>query len=364
MTVKQKVRLAVALLAVGALLVLAYELFFWFTHVYEDNARVQTDITSISAQVDGRIETIPVREGERVTKGQPLIVLWHDDIKLNIEALQTDLQLQRAERQRLVADKTAFEAELAAKQGTQRARIQALEREAAQLRDRVKLAEHSVARTKEYFDKKVTPESTLIAEQDKLLMLRGEASLLSGRIAVARKELEQLRASQRQLEAMQERIKVAGVEIERIGDAIRKQEVALGHRRILSPIDGVVGRIRHFPGEYLEDGVPILMLHDPALFWVEAYVDESEIRHVRVGQAVRINLDAYPWSDFYGRVTQIGSATATEMGLAGRIADEGRFGSPVERVPVRVSLDDPPPVLTPGMRAEINVRIYERIRLW
>jgi membrane fusion protein, multidrug efflux system len=364
MTVKQKVRLAVALLAVGALLLLAYELFFWFTHVYEDNARVQTDITKISAQVDGRIEAIPVREGEAVRKGQLLIVLWHDDIKLNIEALHTNLKLQQAEGARLVAERAAFEAELASKQATQRERIHASELEAGELGDRIKLAEHSVARTKEYFDKKVTPESTLIAEQDKLLMLRGEASLLSGRIAVARKELDQLKATERQLDAMAERIKVAGLEEARIRDDIRKQEVALSYRQILSPIDGVVGHIQRFPGEYLEDGVPILMLHDPKLYWIEAYVDESEIRHVRVGQAVRINLGAYPWTDFYGQVTQIGSITATEMGLADRIADQGRFGGPVERVPVRVSLDDPPPLLTPGMRAEINVRIYEHIKLW
>jgi multidrug resistance efflux pump len=84
-----------------------------------------------------------------------------------------------------------------------------------------------------------------------------------------------------------------------------------------------------------------------------------------VGQDVRINLEAYPfWRDFFGKVRQIGSATVTDMGLGARVANGGRFGGAVERVPVRISLDDPPPNLVPGMRARINVRIYESVKLW
>ncbi|MDP6702312.1 MAG: efflux RND transporter periplasmic adaptor subunit, partial [Candidatus Latescibacteria bacterium] len=117
-------------------------------------------------------------------------------------------------------------------------------------------------------------------------------------------------------------------------------------------------------GEYLEDGVHILMLHDPQRFWLEAYVDESQMRHIKVGQDVRVNFEAYPFRDFRGTLQQISNATATEMGLGKRIVNGSRFGDPVARVPVRISLDDPPPNLVPGMRAQINVRIYDNIRLW
>ncbi|MCG8548573.1 MAG: HlyD family efflux transporter periplasmic adaptor subunit, partial [Alphaproteobacteria bacterium] len=108
--------------------------------------------------------------------------------------------------------------------------------------------------------------------------------------------------------------------------------------------------------------INILMLHDPVLYWVEAYVDEGQIRHVRVGQEVLIHLDAYPFEDFHGRVQRIGSITTRNAANGNGGAD--KLGGSVERVPVRISIDNPPPNITPGMRGEVNIRIYENIRLW
>jgi len=80
---------------------------------------------------------------------------------------------------------------------------------------------------------------------------------------------------------------------------------------------------------------------------------------------VLINLDAYPFRDFYGAVRHIGSITTAKMGGGGGGgAGSRKLGGSVERVPVRISLENPPPNLTPGMRADINVRIYKNIRLW
>jgi multidrug resistance efflux pump len=41
-----------------------------------------------------------------------------------------------------------------------------------------------------------------------------------------------------------------------------------------------------------------------------------------------------------------------------------QFGGGVERVPVRITVENSPPNLTPGMRAKVNIRIYDNIRLW
>ena len=63
-------------------------------------------------------------------------------------------------------------------------------------------------------------------------------------------------------------------------------------------------------------------------------------------------------------MTQIGRITTTEMGLGAKVNGTSRFGGATERVPVRISIDNPPPNLTPGMRADINVRIYDWLKLW
>ena len=82
---------------------------------------------------------------------------------------------------------------------------------------------------------------------------------------------------------------------------------------------------------------------------------------MRAGQSVTIHLEAYPFEEFVGAVQAIGSATTEEMGIAS--GGGTQFGRPAERVPIKVSIDDPPPNLAPGMLAQLNVRIYDSIRL-
>jgi membrane fusion protein (multidrug efflux system) len=362
---KAKLKVAIGIGLIGGALLLSYEVFYWFTHVYESNASVQTDFTNISAQVDGKIDAVLVQEGGTVKKGQRLITLVQDDIKLNIESLKTDLALEVANQSSLTTEKAAFEAELKSKLATQREKIRALQHEHQAIRERLALARKNLRRVTVLFNKKLTPETTLNAEQDKILVLRGAKSLFSGKIAVAKKERGQLTAARKRLDVLDAKITISGVKQDQIKDLIKKEELALSYRHITSPIDGVVGTIRKFKGEYLEDGVNILMLYDPKSYWIEANIDESQIRHVSVGQEVLVNLDAYPFRDFYGAVRHIGSITTAKMGGGGGGgAGSRKLGGSVERVPVRISLENPPPNLTPGMRADINVRIYKNIRLW
>ena len=361
---KGKVKILLGACVIGAMGLLAYEVFFWFTHVYESNAKVQTDFTNISAQIDGKIDQVHVAEGSPVKAGQLLITLVHEDIKLNIDSLQTDLALEKANRTSLESEKNAFEAELNSKLETQREKIRTLEVAYKALQARRGLAEKNLSRTRILFKKKLTPETKLTEEQDKVLVLKAQATSYSGRIAIAKKELKQLRAEQRKIDVLRNKIEISDIKQNRIQDSIRKQKLILGYRLITSPIDGVVGRIHKFKGEYVEDGINILILHDPDRYWVEAYVDESQIRHVKIDQDVRINFDAYPFEDYFGKVRQIGNVTTASIDNGGNGVEGKKLGGSVERVPIRISLEAPPPYITPGMGADINVRIYENIRLW
>lgn len=362
--IKAKLKTLIGVALVGAALLLAYEIFYWFTHVYESDVRVQTDFTDISSRVDGKIAEIHVGEGQKISKGQLIVTLEHEDIKLNIESLRTDLALEKGNRTSLQTERDAFEEELSSKMATQREKIQALQVELKSAKDRLKIAQKDLARVKVLVSKRLKPDSELNSEQDKTLVLEGRVSSLQSNIRVAKRELDQLKTTERQLDIINNKIKVSYIKENRINDEINKQELFIAHRNITSPIDGLVGEIHKYKGEYVEDGVNILMLHDPKLYWVEAYVDESQIRHVRVGQEVLIDLDAYPFDDFYGQVQHIGSVTTRGPGSGNGINERRSLGGNVERVPVRISIENPPHNITPGMRGDVNIRIYENIKLW
>ncbi|MBL4721790.1 MAG: HlyD family secretion protein [Alphaproteobacteria bacterium] len=365
MDFKAKLKVVIGAGLIGGVLLLTYEIFFYVTHVYESSASVQTDFTNISAQIDGKIDEILVKEGDPVKKGQLIISLVQDDIALNIDSLKTDLALEQANRIRLAAEKAAFDAELRSEEETQKEIIRTFSREYKSLHERLGLAKENLRRVSVLFQKKLTPESALNAEQSKVLVLQGAESRYRGKIAVARREQGQLNASRTQLDVLDAKIRVSDIKQEQIRDLIKKQALALGYRHITSPLDGMVGAIHKYKGEYVEDGVDILMLHDPRSYWIEANIDESQIRHVIVGQDVRINLDAYPFRDFFGSVQRIGNVTTNSINPGSTNGSNARkLGSSTVRVPVRISLKSPPANLTPGMRADVNIRIYENIKLW
>ena len=359
---KRALKLIISVFLVGALAVLFYEISHWLTHVYESGARVQTELTKVSSRVDGTIDRILVTEGDRVTAGQPLIVLVDDDIELNIETLKADLTLEEARRARLVSEKNAFEAELQSRIETKRKQIGASEVEYGAIQDRLRLAERDLARVKVLFGKELTSEKDLATEQDKVLILQGEASHSTAKIEIAKRQLDQVAATRKQLDVIEDRIKISDITSAKIDTMIERERVSLSFRHIRSPIDGVIDHVYKHKGEYVEEGERILILHDEDVFWIEANVDEDQIRHVRVGQEVLIHFEAYPFDEYLGAVLQIGSATTMEMGIS-TASSAGQFGRPAQRVPVRVSIQNPPSNLVPGMLATINVRISDEMKL-
>ncbi|PPR56087.1 MAG: hypothetical protein CFH10_02378, partial [Alphaproteobacteria bacterium MarineAlpha4_Bin2] len=197
---KAKVKTLIMVGAVGAILLLSYEVFYWWTHVYESDVRVQTDFTDISSRVNGKIAEIYVKEGDRVAKGTILLTLEHQSIKLNIESLRTDLDLERGNRESLVTERDAFKEELASKLATQREKITAFKVELKSAGDRLKIAEKDLKRVRVLVSKRLKPESALNSEEDKALVLEGRLASLRSQIKVARRELEQLKSTEREVD--------------------------------------------------------------------------------------------------------------------------------------------------------------------
>jgi membrane fusion protein (multidrug efflux system) len=339
---------------------MAFEVVHWFAHVYSGNARVQTDLTKLSSRVDGTIDRILVEEGDRVKAGQLLIILVDEDVSLKVTAAKADMALEIAQRTRLVSEKRALQLELQSRLQTRRKQIEASNVEYGAAQNRLGLATSDLQRVKVLFNKQLTSKKALAEEQDKVLIQQGEASRLFAKIQIAKSELDQVIATLKQVDVIEDRIKVSDITTAKLATTIKREEVSLSFRHIRSPIDAVVDRAYKHKGEYVEEGERILVLHDEQLFWVEAFIDEDQIRYVEAGQTALIHLPAYPFDEFFGKVLRIGSATTSELGID--TANGGQFGRPAQRVPIKVSLDNPPAHLAPGMLAKINVQIYDTFK--
>jgi HlyD family secretion protein len=124
-------------------------------------------------------------------------------------------------------------------------------------------------------------------------------------------------------------------------------QARLGETRLFSPLTGVVLRKNLEMGETANPGIAILTLMDPKDVWLRAYVSETDVGRLRIGQAADITVDAYPGRRFAGAVTEI----ASEAEFTPKNVQTKK-----ERVNlvfrVKVAVTNPDGTLKPGMPAD------------
>ena len=121
-------------------------------------------------------------------------------------------------------------------------------------------------------------------------------------VTAARQRLALLEAGPRTGQVEAARAQVAQAEA-----ALAQARARLADTRIEAPMDGVVLRKNLEPGATANPGAPVLTLVDPSALWLRAFIPEVDLGRVRLGQAARVTVDAFPGQAFEGRVTEIAS---------------------------------------------------------
>jgi membrane fusion protein, multidrug efflux system len=347
--------LAVAAVAALALGYGGREIYLRFTHVYEYDARVTADIVTISSRADGWVVSLPALEGARVA-GNDVIARIDDRVsKLRGEALKTQMQSVQAERDRLMAERRMVTEQTEAVMRTRTSAVTVKEKALAALHSDLDLARLELERNKSLFDRRV-------ANERQLQVAQASATKLESQILQAQAEYEQAQGSLREAVADRERLSVIDAQVAALAfqasnleAQLSQQAVDVEDRTIRSPVPAVIDRTFVEPGEYVQAGQRILMLHNPGEVWIEANIKETQVGGLKLGQKVQVAVDAYPDEHFEGRISLIGSATTARFALLPTPNPSGNFTKITQRVPVRVKLDAMPKPLSPGMMVEVDI---------
>jgi multidrug resistance efflux pump len=127
---------------------------------------------------------------------------------------------------------------------------------------------------------------------------------------------------------------------------------------VRSPIAGVVVARAANPGDTVPAGQPLLTVVDSRKLWVNANVEESQIRWIRPGQPVAIHVDTLAL-DLTGRVLAIRPASVATFSLLPTQSVSGNFTKETQYVPVKIALDQPDPRLMIGTSAEVSIRVVQ-----
>ena len=167
--------------------------------------------------------------------------------------------------------------------------------------------------------------------------------------------LEQKRAAQSQYSETSKRTVSAEAAIMQREADLDLARLNLSYTVLTAPYDGYMGRRTLEPGQYVSAGQTISYLVRNTDKWVTANYKETQIRHIYIGQKVRIKVDALPGRLFHGRVTAISEATGSKYSLVPTDNSAGNFVKVQQRIPVRIDLEEVSPDDMAHLRAGMMV---------
>jgi len=139
---------------------------------------------------------------------------------------------------------------------------------------------------------------------------------------------------------------IAGVDIDNNPDVLaaiaqlRTAAIALGHMRIVAPVDGIVAQRTVQVGQRVSAGAPLLAVVPLSNVWIDANFKEGQLARMRIGQPVRITADIYGSGVVYrGQIVGLGAGSGSAFALLPPQNASGNWIKIVQRVPVRIALD-------------------------
>ena len=346
----QKRNIAFGILIV-ALVVGVVALFFFLeyrrTHVTTDDAFVDGRIHVVASKVPGTVLALHVKDNQFVNKDEPVLDIDPVDYRVALQEAQANLEMEKArltEVQSRVETTRKQLMEIRASLDASRSALKAQEALAWKADADLKRAEPLIKEqivTQEYYDQRKTNQDVAVAQ---VKSARENVNRLEGSVEAQKSLIRQMEAAVAPQQAL----------IQQREALVEKAKLNLGYTKILAPASGYVTKRSAEVGNQVQAGQPLLAVVPLAQeqIWITANYKETELRNVKPGQKVEIKVDTYPGKVFHGRVNSIMAGTGSVFSLFPPENATGNYVKIVQRIPVRVTLDegsDPDHLLRVGM---------------
>ena len=301
-----------------------------------DDAYVKADSTIISPKVSGYIAQVLVGDNEKVKAGQLLAVIDDRDFRTALDQANADVAASEAAVRNLDAQITLQQPVI--EQGT--ADIAAAEAN-------LKFAQEEQQR---YDGLMKTGSGTIQRAQQTDAALREKvAQLQHGKSG--------LLAAQRKVDVLTTDRAKAVAQLDHARAVAQQAELNLSYTKISAPVDGTVGARSLRVGQFVQAGTQLMAVVPLEAVYVVANFKETQLTHVRDGQPVEIRIDGFHETRLRGHVDSLSPASGLEFALLPPDNATGNFTKIVQRVPVKIVLDDHTlsGLLRPGMSAEPTV---------
>lgn len=282
-----------------------------FLYVETDNAQIEGDVYPVISRIPGKVQEVLAGDNQAVKKGEPLVRLDAADYEVRRDIAAANLQNARA---------SVFTAE----------------------------ANASAA---------AATERKLEADLRRNNNLRRQDVISQAEFDAVRAGAE---ASSAQYSAAKSKQSAAVAEVKMREAELRNAELQLSYTTLTAPASGHVSKKNVQPGQYVAPGQQLIALVGSNELWVVANFKETQLKKITPGLPVIIRVDAYPDSEFKGKIESISSGTGAKFSLLPPDNASGNFIKVAQRVPVKIVFTDNPDKdhkLAAGMNVVVEVKV-------
>jgi membrane fusion protein, multidrug efflux system len=287
-----------------------------------DDAYVGGNVTPLAPHVDGFVERVLVTDNQHVRAGEVLIQLDPRDYQTALENAQAVLKARTAAADSLRAQYTL-------QQSTIRQQEADIVAKKAQATFASQEATRAHVLAQQSFGSRQTEDRNTALDQE----AQAAVTVAQADAAVAQAKAD-----------------------------LHTAELNLSYTEIKSPIDGYVGNRAGQIGAYVTRGTYLISVTPADGLWVDANFKEDQLARMVPGQSVSLTADALPGHVFHGRVASLQPGTGAVFSVIPAENATGNFTKIVQRVPVRVVIDNGDPALVrlrPGLSTIVNVDTRE-----
>ena len=387
-------RRRILLLTIGAAMVAVLGGYFLrnaFIYEDTDDAQVDGHVMPLSARINGQLLEVRVVEGQFVHAGDVLVVIDPKDYKIAAKRARANLDDAEAMAASShwnvpVTSTTAWSTLDSAKTAVHNA-----EAGVEGARQNFESAKAGLAQAQANADKTdsdLTRYTELVAKQDvsrqqydqalaaakanRAAVVSAAATVQAdqqalhqaeGRLLQAGADLHSAQTAPQQVSIARARASSGTAQAEERRAQLDQAELNLSYTVIRSPVTGIIGKKTAEAGQNVSIGQELMDVVPLDDVWVTANFKETQLKHMRPGQAVEVKIDAYGRT-WRAHVTNLGGGTGSVFSLLPPENATGNYVKVVQRVPVRIDFDRQPGqqfnaegLLKPGLSVEPDVRV-------
>lgn len=306
-------------------------------YTYTNDAQVTQYINPVISRISGYIVSVNYVDNQVVKRGDTLLVIDNREYKFEADQASASIQREDAQISVLSSQKQILKEE-----------HESLKKSIVAAEARLHKQELEYSRYKYLFDEKSATAQQLEDVEAKLNIYKSELDAVQ----------HQLTASQERVADVDVKKNVIGAEKNKWRAAEGRKSLDVGYTVIRAPYDGIMGKRTIERGQMISVGeVLAFIVNAETPTWVTANFKETQLRYLSIGDQVEILADAYPDQTFTGRIISVSPATGSSFSLLPPDNSTGNFVKIVQRVPVRIELDNnqEESKLRSGMNVNVSV---------